>query len=595
MSNKNLLIKSSILFYFSCAAALLSVLSLFHYLDRESDRHLWQQEETKIAYSAASGISNYIYEITGDLLILANQRELFSGDTLSNQLLAEEFEQFSKVRHSYYQIRFIDIKGDEIVRINYEGGLARRVPVSELQNKSHRPYFTSTINLSPRDVYVSEFDLNIEKGEIERPVRPVIRFATPVYDGNGNKKGIIVINYNGEKILHYISSLDGQSKSQLMLLNEQGYWLYSKTISDRWGFQLPHKRNMSDDYPEWDDLSKNSIGQYFDHEWLFTHLRVGGIEAVDKIWLEKYTPAGEVRLFFAEKPWHVVSLADADLVYSESTRRLKYAAYGFLALLVLLIPPSIIWGRRRAQIAADKGEILASVIEIENSDKENRELLQQNRKITQQLLRANEEERRYIARELHDEFGQWLTIIQLESGIVSGLEQAKDPAIQSSINAIRYSAVQIHKGIRGMINTLRPALLDELGLTESLRELVAQWQSHNPDTHCELSLAEDLDGLGDETDITVYRVVQEALTNIAKYATASHVSISLHKKQCGPTGFDTLMLTIEDNGKGMDLSATNDGMGLHGMRERLISIGGKFHLDSMIGVGTRIDADFPVR
>lgn len=592
---KKIAIRSSIRFYFYTAAILLSLFALWHYLDRESERQHWQQEEIRVVYAAASGLSSFLYEAIGDLLILADQKELFAGNASSNDRLADIFERVSTVRRGYHQVRFIDLQGKEVVRINYEDGVARRVPDSDLQNKSLRPYFVSTVGLSPGDVYVSRFDLNVERGEIERPFRPVIRFATPVYDSKGNKKGVLVINYLGEKLLRQIYMLDSQRKSRLMLLNAEGYWLYSQASPDSWGFQLPHKRNISSDYPEWESISTSSFGQFVSDQGLLTHVQVGELKADDREWLTKYTPAGGIRLFFAERPWQIVSLTSAELLYSKSISRFKYAALGLLLLLIALIPLSMTWGERRAQATDDQARIQNHVKAIEKSEEETRTLLRQNRKITRQLFKAQEEERRYIARELHDEFGQWLTAIQLDAQIIAGVISDKDSEILTCANDISESARQIHRGISGMINTLRPAMLGELGLTESLRELLSRWQSHNLDTECELSLACELCDLDESSEITIYRVVQEALNNIAKHANASHVAISIREEGSSPGAKKRLVLFIEDDGVGMDVTQLPEGMGLASMRERMVSVGGEFGIHSRVGKGTRITAALPVR
>jgi signal transduction histidine kinase len=146
-----------------------------------------------------------------------------------------------------------------------------------------------------------------------------------------------------------------------------------------------------------------------------------------------------------------------------------------------------------------------------------------------------------------------------------------------------------------MINTLRPAMLDELGLTESLRELVSQWQSHSPEIECRLSLASDLSDLDESSEVTIYRVVQGALDNVAKHANASHVAIRLQEEKLGRGTTKRLVLSIEDDGVGMDMTRHPEGMGLASMRERLISLGGEFNVHSVVGKGTRITAAFPAR
>lgn len=218
------------------------------------------------------------------------------------------------------------------------------------------------------------------------------------------------------------------------------------------------------------------------------------------------------------------------------------------------------------------------------------ELLRQNRNLTQQLFKVHEEERKYLARELHDEYGQWLTAIQLNAENINHLLGKQSPNIAASIKAIISNVNHIHQGIRRMLHSLRPALLDELGLADSLRELVAQWQEHNPNINCLLSMEGALDNLGETLSITIYRLVQEGLTNVTKHAQASHVAITLHRKHDITANKDSVMLTIEDDGKGIVPNMPTNGFGLPGMRERVLAEGGHFSIDDSCEKGTRLEA-----
>jgi PAS domain S-box-containing protein len=226
------------------------------------------------------------------------------------------------------------------------------------------------------------------------------------------------------------------------------------------------------------------------------------------------------------------------------------------------------------------------------------ELLKQNRELTQRIFQMQEEERQYLARELHDEFGQWLTAIQLDAQNIHNLIEYPSLKIEESINSIITSARQIHEGIRSLIHSLRPPLLDELGLADSLNELINQWQKHNPDIDCQLSITGDLDKLGKNLSITVYRLVQEALNNVAKHAQASRVEVKLERTPVKSRQLDNLLLTIEDDGRGIDPDITSRGFGLPGMRERVLSSGGTFNVShSRLGTrqkGTRIEARFEI-
>jgi two-component system sensor histidine kinase UhpB len=230
------------------------------------------------------------------------------------------------------------------------------------------------------------------------------------------------------------------------------------------------------------------------------------------------------------------------------------------------------------------------ITERKHAEEKTQELLQKNRNLTQRLFKIQEEERRHIARELHDEFGQWLTAIQLNAQNIANIIGKQSPDINACIVSIVDSAAHIQKDIRDMIYSLWPALLDELGLADSVRELVARWQEHNPNTVCALRLEGELDNLGETLNITIYRLVQEALTNVTKHAQANHVAVKLHRKHGGKEQKDHVMITIEDDGKGIDSSVSTTGIGLASMRERALAAGGTFSFHVPPRKGVRLEA-----
>jgi glucose-6-phosphate-specific signal transduction histidine kinase len=223
----------------------------------------------------------------------------------------------------------------------------------------------------------------------------------------------------------------------------------------------------------------------------------------------------------------------------------------------------------------------------------NSELLAQNRLLTRNIFVAQEEERRYLARELHDELGQWFTAIQTEAQIICNIEK-EDFVIRESALAISKCASAAHEVIRGMVRQLRPSLLDELGLADSLRELRRQWCGSHAEVICDLNFDAALEGLGEELNITIYRLVQESLNNVARHAYASRVTVSLQREPDKSGDTEYIVLKVEDNGAGFDAKQTGDGSGLLGMRERVIAAGGLFYIESVTGAGTKIEARLPL-
>ena len=239
--------------------------------------------------------------------------------------------------------------------------------------------------------------------------------------------------------------------------------------------------------------------------------------------------------------------------------------------------------------------VSVDVTAIKEAEHLSQDLLRQNRLLTQQLFSLQEAERRHLARELHDELGQWLTAIQAEAAAIcssSGIE--REPEIYANAQAIGNSATEVQSVIRRILQRLRPSLLDELGLTDSLQELAIQWRQHHPKIVFDLELDGNLGDLPEALNITLYRIVQEALTNIANHAQASHVKVWLRRIPGVASEPKHLLLTMQDDGKGMDPSLPIKGLGMLGMRERVIASGGDFISHSAPGQGVRIEIRLPL-
>ena len=174
----------------------------------------------------------------------AYENELFETDDYSK--IAANWAEFSTHRRIYDQIRFIDADGDEKIRINIGINGVYSVPEKDLQNKKDRHYFTEAIKLSEESVYVSPLDLNIEKGKIEIPYKPMIRLSTPVYDNQGTLQGVIVLNYLADYMLSEFRELAANSQGEIILLNAAGYRMSSPDPDKDWNFMFDEKKILSE-------------------------------------------------------------------------------------------------------------------------------------------------------------------------------------------------------------------------------------------------------------------------------------------------------------------------------------------------------------
>jgi methyl-accepting chemotaxis protein len=190
-------------------------------------------QEDILYTSQLSSLSNYVSDIVNNRDTSKHEKDLIS-----------DFFEFSKVSQTYYQVRYLDQSGREIVRVNFDDTGVTVVPKNELQDKKERYYFEETMQLEVGEVYISSLDLNIEHGEIE--IRstddgdnfvPVIRYATPIDDENGDPAGIIITNAYAENFLDKVKEKRSDVQiGNIALINADGYYLAHTDKSKEWGF-----------------------------------------------------------------------------------------------------------------------------------------------------------------------------------------------------------------------------------------------------------------------------------------------------------------------------------------------------------------------
>ena len=208
--------------------------------------------------------------------------------------------------------------------------------------------------------------------------------------------------------------------------------------------------------------------------------------------------------------------------------------------------------------------------------------------LSARLVEVQEQERRTISRELHDEVGQSLSALLLGIGnLTKTLQVEHEPAVLDQIRSIRALAEKSVAVVRNMALLLRPSMLDDLGLIPAL-----QWQakevSRTSDLRVSVAAEEVCDNLPEEHKTCVYRVVQEALHNCQRHARAQNVRIHVQQTP------EMLLLSIQDDGRGFS-PARDRGMGLLGMEERVNRLGGTLRVDSREGEGTMLAVELPMQ
>lgn len=231
------------------------------------------------------------------------------------------------------------------------------------------------------------------------------------------------------------------------------------------------------------------------------------------------------------------------------------------------------------------GYNITALKEVEHRLEESRTQL---RELAARRDRAREEERKRIARELHDELGQYLTALKFKTSALDIEFGTALPALSEKLHQMMELVDATKQVVRNVAAALRPAALD-MGLASAI-EWMAEEFSKRTDVSCTLKLEEDTAGLGDMGVTVAFRIAQESLTNVARHAEASSVTISLERKD----GYS--VLEIRDDGKGFDPAVSkNKSFGLLGMRERLLMMAGSLDVSSVPGRGTTVRACIPAQ
>lgn len=220
--------------------------------------------------------------------------------------------------------------------------------------------------------------------------------------------------------------------------------------------------------------------------------------------------------------------------------------------------------------------------------------LEQNRQLTQLIQQHIEDERRSLARELHDELGQYVTAIKTFAVAIVNKSRDKSPDIEASAQTIVAAANHIYDGMHNIIRQLRPAAMDNMGLVETLRDMIGGYQSQHPGLQIQLHLSGQFQPMGENVNINIYRMVQEAVNNAIKHAHAQ--SINVHLSAEAASG---LRLMICDDGLGMHFDTVDQSQhfGLLGIRERVQALQGQFKILSQpeVARGTTLDIRLPLQ
>ncbi len=244
-------------------------------------------------------------------------------------------------------------------------------------------------------------------------------------------------------------------------------------------------------------------------------------------------------------------------------------------------------GEEEIQLVRRACHLAAIAIERKQTEHDLDESRNQLRGLSARREEAREEERKYIAREVHDELGQILTGLKLNVSVLDHKLAADSPELRGQVQEAMQLTDRALAVARNIASALRPAALD-MGIVSALEWLTGRF-SANTGIKCEMHISDTDVALDESHAIALFRIVQESLTNVSRYAKAEKVDVDLHKEA------DDYVLKVRDNGCGFDASTKKiDSYGLLGMRERALMLGGELIINSSPGNGTEIVVRIPV-
>jgi signal transduction histidine kinase/CheY-like chemotaxis protein len=311
------------------------------------------------------------------------------------EAVVDAFSALATADPRYIKVRLIDARGRERVRVDRHDDGIRVAPPSHLQQKSSRYYFREAQRRAPGDVYVSRFDLNMEHGRITRPFLPIIRFAAPVFIEESDPSGIVVISFSGEQLLADIRGSRVGERSELQLVNAQGFWILHPNEEQRWGFMFPERRDASlaNERPElFSALSDGRYGQIRGERGLtsFTTVQIDPEAGRPSVAHTAASSNTDHAAFL-----HVLSHVPADVLHVDSRALLVPLLVAWVLLVVVLIVYgwSSAVGTAAVERANNRLERANDALEKENA---------RSRRLAEEADAAAEAKLRFLANMSHE-------------------------------------------------------------------------------------------------------------------------------------------------------------------------------------------------
>ena len=529
--------------------------------ERSEDLELGKQAADEVVGLQTHTIKRVIEMVSSILMYLGEEQSAarFLSGTTDRAELEANYASLCRSARMFDRVRLIDLEGRELVHVVARGGeaaalapVASSAPAEELARRAGA--------LAPGQVYVSGFDLaRGADGAVAKPWRPVIRFAALAFDAGGRPAGLVVLDYIGASMLNFVHQTGQQVPGWTALVDADGHFLGAPEGEPPWTGVLGEAPGFAGHHPRaWDALRGESIDEHIDEHGLYVYGRVP-------------TPVHRDAAL-SDLEVAAVCHVPLDELYAPSRQTLRLLLAG--SAVVALVLGAVAW--RLAQAATVRVEHERRLAASERG----------LRKLSARLVEAQEEERRRISRDLHDELGQQATTIAI---LQKRALRSEDPARRRDLIDQAIAATDaLLAGVHRIATSLRTTLLDDLGLSAALRAACADVGERSG-----LAIRSELDfddhELPPDLAQAVYRLVQEGLTNAQKHARAAELAVGVRREG------QRLLVEVRDDGVGFDPRLPHeDRLGLLGMRERVELLGGEFRCESSPGAGTRLSASFPI-
>jgi PAS domain S-box-containing protein len=294
-----------LLFFTPIFIVLVAGISLHYFIHVKAFHDTLEKTDLLNVRLAQISVDNVISDIISDIKYLQEHNQLRNGfinTPRSKKILEDDFLSFSKNRKIYDQIRYLNLYGKEIVRVNYNNGSPIIVKENRLQQKDNRYYVSKTLALKKDTIYWSPFDLNIENQKIEEPYKPTIRIGMPVYNRDNNRTGVLILNFDGNKLINEFKLTTANIADHIMLVNQKAYWLIHPKGKYEWDFMFSKTNTFAKQHPKiWEQIKNNKeLDQKLINNSLLTyasvdispHITQKSINDKQKLWtIIAYAPA----------------------------------------------------------------------------------------------------------------------------------------------------------------------------------------------------------------------------------------------------------------------------------------------------------------